>query len=214
MMSEKGETLVLSIPLNVKTKLFSDRALDLNAMANQAVGFIDANQPGAICSINFEAVKKAVKLATFLKAKISPILSFDRRLFFSPIYLKGYQITQHHYPLATGGYLLFREKKVEFEKIILEESGAEIEKHLDEIIINYNRSGRAIVKVHFSNPFTSKTKLLDFLDELKKNLVSHEIYELKDEPITTQIQETCPMHYAKETDLPVMLLLKEDHQEF
>lgn len=134
--------------------------------------------------------------------------------FFFPIYLKGYQITQHHHPLATGGYLLFREKKVEFEKMILEESGAEIEKHLDELIINYNRSGRAIVKVHFSNPFTSKTNLFDFLDEFKKNLVSHEIYELKDEPITTEIQEICAMHYAKETDLPVMLLLKEDHEKF
>jgi len=214
MMSEKGETLVLSIPLNVKTKLFSDRALDLNAMANQAVGFIDANQPGAMCSINFDAVKKAVKLATFLKAKISPILSFDRRLFFSPIYLKGYQITQHHYPLATGGYLLFREKKVEFEKIILEESGAEIEKHLDEIIINYNRSGRAIVKVHFSNPFTSKTKLLDFLDEFKKTLVLHEIYKLEDEPITTEIQESNSEHFTNETDLPTILLLKKHPKLF
>jgi aspartyl-tRNA(Asn)/glutamyl-tRNA(Gln) amidotransferase subunit B len=213
-MNDKEQSLVISIPLNVKSKLFSDTKINLEAKPNLAVGFIDANQPGAICAINFEAIRKAMKLATFLKAKISPILSFDRRLIFSPTHPKGYQITQHHHPLSTGGYLHFKETVVEFEKMILEEAGAEIEKYLGETIINYNRSGRALVKVYFSDPFDSNSMLFDFLDEFKKTLVSHEIYELEDEPITLKIQESNLEYFTKETDLPIILLLKEEHKVF
>lgn len=208
-MNDEQQTLVLSIPLNVKSKLFSDTPIHLDAKPNVAVGFIDANQPGAICTINFEAIKKAIKFATILKAKISPILSFDRRLSFSPTYLKGYQITQHHHPLSTGGYFYFKGKKVEFEKTILEEAGAQIEKYLDKTVINYNRSGRALLKVYFFDPFRSNSMLFDFLDEFKKTLVSHGIYGLEDEPITVKIEECNSEYFTKETDLPIILISKE-----
>jgi aspartyl-tRNA(Asn)/glutamyl-tRNA(Gln) amidotransferase subunit B len=64
--------------------------------------------PGALPTPNARAVDLAAMVAMALGCTIAPASRFARKHYFYPDLPKGYQITQHDRPLATGGALAWR----------------------------------------------------------------------------------------------------------
>ncbi|MCX6552037.1 MAG: hypothetical protein NTY02_13735, partial [Acidobacteria bacterium] len=59
--------------------------------------------PGVLPVVNERAVDLAILVAIALDAAVAPQSVFARKNYFYPDLPKGYQITQHDRPLATGG---------------------------------------------------------------------------------------------------------------
>ena len=70
---------------------------------NSRIGFCDGGLPGALPTINKEAVEKAALTGASLGGKINLFCRFDRKHYFYPDLPNGYQITQQFQPLITGG---------------------------------------------------------------------------------------------------------------
>ena len=59
--------------------------------------------PGALPSLNKNAVIFAIKLAKALNMQIEHLISFDRKHYYYPDLPKGYQITQQAHPIGENG---------------------------------------------------------------------------------------------------------------
>lgn len=75
--------LEIHIVLNTKTKMFSPSRSIHDDGVNNHINEIDLALPGSMPSLNENAVKKAIKLASALHMKISTQpLSFDRKNYY------------------------------------------------------------------------------------------------------------------------------------
>lgn len=129
--------LEIHTQLNTKHKLFSLSKNLANSPPNTNASFFDFGLPGTFPKLNPEALLLALKAATALKSKVSPVSSFDRKHYFYYDQPLGYQITQHFRPLAKGGYLNLLKKydNVESDKTIGIE---QIQIEQDTAKLNYN----------------------------------------------------------------------------
>ncbi len=110
----------------------------------------------------------ATKLATALHCRINPTSYFARKNYFYPDLPKGYQITQHKYPLAQDGYIVLRSgKKIRIERLHLEEdSGKSI--HTEEgTLIDFNRCGVPLAEIVTKPDISSPEEAVEFLKILR-----------------------------------------------
>src|SRR3990167_10796247 len=75
-------------------------------------------QPGALPTLSFEVLEKALLLGKALHCKINKNSSFDRKSYFYPDLPMGYQITQLYHPTNTEGKVSFFLENYTQEKII------------------------------------------------------------------------------------------------
>ena len=61
--------------------------------------------PGALPVPNKKAIESVIKVGLALGGTIADFSEFDRKNYFYPDIPKGYQITQHLYPIVSGGHL-------------------------------------------------------------------------------------------------------------
>ena len=91
--------------LNTKSKMFSSSKSCHNDEPNTNINQMDLALPGALPSVNKEAVIKAIRLANALNMSINPLIRFDRKNYFYQDLPKGFQITQQFYPIGSNGYI-------------------------------------------------------------------------------------------------------------
>jgi len=93
--------------LKTRTKMFCDSLNDPEEKRpNTNVCPVCLGHPGALPTINKQAVAHVLKVGLALGGKIAPVAKFDRKNYFYPDLPKGYQISQYDQPLVTGGELL------------------------------------------------------------------------------------------------------------
>ena len=93
--------------LKTRTKMFCDSLNDPDEKnPNVNVCPVCLAHPGALPTINKEAVEAVVKVGLALGGIINPVSKFDRKNYFYPDLPKGYQISQYDQPLVVGGELL------------------------------------------------------------------------------------------------------------
>jgi aspartyl-tRNA(Asn)/glutamyl-tRNA(Gln) amidotransferase subunit B len=143
--------LELKFPLNTSSKLFCACSSNYQDAPNSHLCPICLACPGALPVLNEHAVKLAVVLSQALNATLPPNSIFERRLDYSPLFPKGYQISQYRKPLAEKGYLDSNQGKIGIQSIVLEEDSAmkvrgdqsgELREYTD-----FNRSGIALVRL-------------------------------------------------------------------
>ncbi|MCR4256414.1 MAG: Asp-tRNA(Asn)/Glu-tRNA(Gln) amidotransferase subunit GatB, partial [Candidatus Uhrbacteria bacterium] len=99
--------LEVHVRLKTKTKMFSDcPVVDDAAPPNTAICPVSTGQPGALPSINAEAVRLGVRAGLALGCRIPDEAHFDRKNYFYPDLPKGYQISQYDHPIAQNGSVL------------------------------------------------------------------------------------------------------------
>lgn len=151
--------------LKTKTKMFCDCLNDTKeTRANFNVCPICLAHPGALPTINHEAVRAVVRLGIALKGKTPPLSKFDRKNYFYPDLPKGYQLSQYDLPFVLGGELT----GVKITRVHLEEDTGRLDHATDgSTLVDYNRAGRALMELVTEPVIKTADEALVFAKELQ-----------------------------------------------
>ena len=98
--------LEVHVQLNTKTKIFCACPTSFGDEANTHTCPVCLALPGALPTMNKEAMKKAVMLGKAINAKINRKSIFARKNYFYPDLPTGYQISQFEIPIVGKGELV------------------------------------------------------------------------------------------------------------
>lgn len=147
---EYKPTIGLEIHCELKTnsKMFCSCKNDANQKEpNKNICPICTGHPGTLPTINQEAVKKVIKAGLALNCEIAHDSKFDRKNYFYPDLVKGYQISQYDQPLCQNGYIVIDGNKIRIKRIHLEEDTGRIQHDKDSSLIDYNRAGMPLMEL-------------------------------------------------------------------
>src|SRR3989344_1309693 len=137
--------LEIHAELSTKTKMFCDSKNDTDeSRPNINACPICLGYPGTLPVINFEAVRKVLRLGVAVGGEIADYTEFDRKNYFYPDIPKGYQISQYANPLVKGGELA----GVKLTRVHLEEDTAKsTHDKNEESLLDFNREGIPLMEL-------------------------------------------------------------------
>lgn len=139
--------LELHIQMKTKSKLFSRAPVTFGKEPNTQVDIIDMGFPGVMPTVNKQAVVNAIRLSNALHMHIDNTLIFERKNYYYSDLPRGYQITQQFRPLGTNGYLDINNRKIDIERLHIEEDTCK-QIHLNDMtLLDYNRSDIPLVEI-------------------------------------------------------------------
>ncbi len=163
--------LEIHIQLNTKSKMFCSCKNDpFSDTPNSNTCPICLAHPGALPTINKEAVKKVIQSGLALNCDIAQFSKFDRKNYFYPDLPKGYQISQYDKPLCTDGYLMIKGHKVRITRIHLEEDTGKLSHKEKETLIDFNRAGVPLMELVTEPDIQTSEQAKDFAKELQNIL--------------------------------------------
>ncbi len=161
--------LEVHVSLPVKSKLFcscSSSADEPNtAICPTCMGF-----PGAKPVLNNDAVTFAKRIADALNCEVSGSTSFVRKVYFYPDLPKSYQITQTELAVGRAGHVDLAHKRIGITRVQIEEDPAKIIRGEEYTLLDFNRSGKALVEIVTDPDMASEDELREFLIELRSIL--------------------------------------------
>lgn len=148
--------------VTLQSKLFSPCGIGGEGLANRHVHLVDVALPGMLPVLNGRAVEQAVRTGLALNSEINLYSRFDRKHYFYADLPQGYQISQFHHPIVSGGVLPFTaedgsDKELRVTRLHLEQdAGKSIhDAHKDYSLIDLNRSGVALMEIVFEPELSS-----------------------------------------------------------
>jgi len=176
--------------LLTRSKLFCSCSTEFGAPPNTNTCPVCLGLPGALPTLNREAVTMAVKAAIALGCKINPVSFFARKNYFYPDLPKGYQISQFDRPLGehgsvevfsgdrtdTGKIVNRREKTFRITRLHMEDdAGKSIHEGFRDAesksFVNLNRSGVPLIEIVSEPDFHSSQEAYDYITHLRKTLL-------------------------------------------
>ena len=143
--------------LLTKTKAFCSCENRYGGIPNTRVCPCCLGLPGALPTVSKEYVEFGIRAGHALGCKINNFSKFDRKHYFYPDLVKGYQITQFFTPLCENGMVEInisgqneepRFKKIRIERIHLEEDvGKSLHIEGSHSYIDFNRSGVPLIEI-------------------------------------------------------------------
>lgn len=174
--------LEIHTQLKTKYKLFSLSKNDPDSPPNANTSYFDYGLPGTFPLLNPEALLLALKAAAALNSNISEMCHFDRKHYFYLDQPLGYQLTQHHKPLAKDGELLLTKKYdnvredhvIRIDQIQLEQDTGKLNYHEFDgaITIDLNRANVPLIELVTKPDFTHLEQVRAFVRKYL-TLMSH-----------------------------------------
>ncbi len=174
--------LEIHVQLNkLNTKVFCGCPLDYHDDGpNTHTCPVCLGLPGSLPVINRKAVEYSIKVGLALNCSIEEHTQFYRKNYYYPDLPKGFQITQYDYPIASNGYINIEgedgEVRVRINRAHMEEDpgrlvheGGSIERS-KHTLIDYNRSGVALLEIVTEPDIRSPKEARRFLDKLRNIL--------------------------------------------
>ncbi|VVB85189.1 Aspartyl/glutamyl-tRNA(Asn/Gln) amidotransferase subunit B [uncultured archaeon] len=180
--------LEVHVQLNkLKTKVFCGCTTDYhNDPPNSHVCPVCLGLPGSLPVINKKAVEAAIKVGLALNCKIEEHTQFYRKNYYYPDLPKGFQITQYDFPISSQGYIMIEgedgELKVRITRAHMEEDPGRLvhEGTIDKskyTLIDYNRSGMALLEVVSEPDLRSPKEARRYLDKLRNILEYLDVFD-------------------------------------
>ncbi len=180
--------LELHVQLNkLKTKVFCGCTTDYhNDPPNSHVCPVCLGLPGALPVINKKAVESAIKVGLALNCKVEEHTQFYRKNYYYPDLPKGFQITQYDFPISSHGYVMIEgedgEHRVGITRAHMEEDPGRLvhEGTIDKskyTLIDYNRSGMALLEVVSEPDMRSPKEARRYLDKLRNILEYLDVFD-------------------------------------
>ncbi len=162
--------LEIHIRLLTKSKLFVADENQFGASANANVSFITTGHPGVLPVINKEAVKMAAKMGIATNCTVQQYNYFDRKHYCYPDLPKGFQTTQDNQPICINGYLIIDGKKININRIHMEEdAGKSIhDLHPEKSMIDLNRAGTPLLELVSEPDIRSADEAADFFNLIRQ----------------------------------------------
>ncbi len=174
--------LEIHVQLNkLNTKIFCGCPLDYHDDGpNTHTCPVCLGLPGSLPVINRKAVEYSIKVGLALNCSIEEHTQFYRKNYYYPDLPKGFQITQYDYPIASSGYINIEgedgEVRIRINRAHMEEDpgrlvheGGSIERS-KYTLIDYNRSGVALLEIVTEPDIRSPKEARRFLDKLRNIL--------------------------------------------
>ena len=162
------------VQLNTNSKMFSrSSAKYQNEEPNSIVDPTSMGLPGALPVVNKKAVESAIKIGLALDCKIAENTKFDRKQYFYPDLMKGYQISQFDEPICYEGFIkISKDKKIRINRVHMEEDVAKLT-HINSRDSNYslldiNRSGTPLMEIVTEPDLNSSEEVVEYIENLQK----------------------------------------------
>jgi aspartyl-tRNA(Asn)/glutamyl-tRNA(Gln) amidotransferase subunit B len=160
--------------LSTKSKLFSSEANNYGAGPNENISVITLAHPGTLPKTNKKAIEYAVMMGIACNCHINQKNYFARKHYFYPDLPKGFQTSQHTFPICSGGFIPIRssagERNITLHHIHLEEDAGKSIHDLDEdySFIDYNRAGTPLIEIVTEPDMHSAEEAGLFVSEIRK----------------------------------------------
>jgi aspartyl-tRNA(Asn)/glutamyl-tRNA(Gln) amidotransferase subunit B len=143
--------LEIHVQLSTRTKMFCGCSPSFGDEPNVHTCPVCLGHPGALPTINEQAIRYALMIAAAFECETLPRSIFARKNYFYPDLPKGYQISQYDEPIAVNGRL----GDVRIHRAHLEEDAAKLN-HVGESgrihgsgssLVDFNRGGTPLVEI-------------------------------------------------------------------
>ncbi len=183
MMFETIVGIEIHAELKTKNKMFSPALNEFGSAPNKNVSVIDLGLPGTLPKINYEAIEMALKAALALNCKINKKMQFDRKNYFYPDLPKGYQITQNETPIGYDGFVEIEvdgeTKKINIERIHIEEDTCKSLHEGDETYLDYNRAGVPLIEIVTKPDIKNDKEAILYLEKIREILLYLDVSDVK-----------------------------------
>ncbi len=165
------------IQLQTASKMFCGCSADYaNAAPNSHVCPVCLGMPGVLPVINSKAIEYIVKLGLALHCEIPEYSKFDRKNYFYPDLVKGYQISQFDLPICVNGWLEIevdgRRKRIGITRIHQEEDTGKLTHTTvngEEVtLVDYNRSGVPLMECVSEPDIASPAEARAYLTKIRQ----------------------------------------------
>ncbi|MCS3923144.1 Asp-tRNA(Asn)/Glu-tRNA(Gln) amidotransferase subunit GatB [Methanosalsum natronophilum] len=180
--------LEIHVQLNrLKTKMFCGCSTQYHSSPpNTHVCPVCLGLPGALPVINQKAVESAMKVGLALNCEIVEQTQFHRKNYYYPDLPKGYQVSQFDYPIVSNGKVAIEgedgELVIRIRRAHMEEDPGKLI-HMGSIdkskgtLIDYNRSGMALLEIVTEPDIRSPKEARRFLDKLRNILEYLDVFD-------------------------------------
>lgn len=177
--------LEIHVELKTKTKAFCSCQNKFGSMINTNTCPVCLGLPGALPTINKQAVMYAIKSGLAFGCDINETAIFERKNYYYPDLSKAYQISQLEKPICINGGVRFKingvEKVCRIDNIHMEEdAGKSI--HAEELgcsLIDYNRCGVPLIEIVTMPDIASAEEAVEVLKNIKETLFSLGVSDCK-----------------------------------
>lgn len=161
--------------LMTDTKMFCSCVNEFGGEPNTHCCPVCIGLPGALPVVNKRAVEYAIKAGIAFNSKIRTNTRMDRKNYYYPDLVKGYQISQDDLPLCEGGYIEIElengTKKIYLERIHIEEDTGKLTHTTDgDTLIDFNRAGVPLIEIVTKPEMNAPEEARLFLEKLRDTL--------------------------------------------
>ncbi len=176
--------LEIHVELQTKTKMFCSCKNEYGCVPNTNVCPTCLGHPGTLPLINKKAIEYAIMAGNAFNCNIALDMKMDRKKYFYPDLVKGYQITQERTPICKNGYIEIeienKVKKLRLQRIHIEEdTGKSIHNGEGYTLIDYNRAGVPLIEIVSEPDMNSPAEAIAFLNTLKETIKYLDISDVK-----------------------------------
>ena len=166
----------IHVEMKTKSKMFSGGRIAFGEEPNSCVRPLDMAFPGTMPRVNKQAVINALRVSNALHMTIDQELWFDRKNYFYSDLPKGYQITQQARPIGSEGYVDIklsdgRVKKIEIERLHMEEDTCKQLHMADYTLLDYNRAGTPLIEIVSKPNIRSGEEAMKYVEMIKSIVV-------------------------------------------
>ena len=171
--------LEIHVQLNTITKLFCDCPNSPGDEPNKNTCPTCLWLPGALPRLSADALEKATLACLALNCTIQPESAFDQKVYYYPDLPKGYQLSQHHKPLARNGWIdIIGEdgelKRLRIHHVHMEEDVArlvhETEGKTPISLVDFNRAGAPLIEIVSEPDLRSPHDAIEYVKALRTQL--------------------------------------------
>lgn len=167
--------LEIHVELQTATKMFCSCKNEYGCPPNTNVCPVCLGHPGTLPRINKKAIEYAIMAGMAFGCEISTDMKMDRKKYFYPDLVKGYQITQERTPICKNGFIEIETeqgiKKLRIQRIHIEEdTGKSIHNESGHTLMDYNRAGVPLIEIVSEPDMNSPKEAISFLNSLKETI--------------------------------------------